>query len=170
MCSIDSLPVKVTESERAVLEAEEELKAAELALVTARAGGSVDNLTRKWESYDIDENLERTESGKAAAISVLAGTVASVPFYLTGGGLGLGSLLSVGGVAVSCALFGLTYRYILRRDLGNIQLKSGAAAAFALVRGKMISISLCFPLSSHLLLLPSIYPFVSVLSEPLLSP
>ncbi|CAM6093386.1 unnamed protein product [Calypogeia fissa] len=124
----------VSDSERAVLEAEEELKAAELALVTARAGGSVASL-RKWESYEIDEDLERVESGKAAAVSVLAGTMASIPFYLSGEELGVGSLLSIGGVVVSCALFGVTYRYIVRRDLGNIQLKSGAAAAFSVVRG-----------------------------------
>ncbi|KAE8813820.1 hypothetical protein D1007_09011 [Hordeum vulgare] len=38
-------------------------------------------------------------------------------------------------VLISCALFGVTFRYAVRRDLDNIQLKTGAAAAFAVVRG-----------------------------------
>ncbi|KAK3129642.1 hypothetical protein QOZ80_6BG0482710 [Eleusine coracana subsp. coracana] len=38
-------------------------------------------------------------------------------------------------VFISCALFGITFRYAVRRDLDNIQLKTGAPAAFAFVRG-----------------------------------
>jgi hypothetical protein len=74
---------------------------------------------------------------QAAAVSTLAGTLASLPFSLAvDGGWGLGTLLSQGGIVLSCLLFGVTYRYIIRRDLGNLQLKSGAVAAFGLVRGK----------------------------------
>ncbi|CAK9226994.1 unnamed protein product [Sphagnum troendelagicum] len=120
---------KVTQD---VLEAEAEMKAAELALVTARAG----DLSTKWVTEVIDEDAERVESGKAAAVSTLAGTLASLPFSLVvDGGWGLGTLLSQGGIVLSCLLFGVTYRYIIRRDLGNLQLKSGAVAAFGLVRG-----------------------------------
>jgi hypothetical protein len=73
---------------------------------------------------------------QAAAVSTLAGTLASLPFSLVvDGGWGLGTLLSQGGIVLSCLLFGVTYRYIIRRDLGNLQLKSGAVAAFGLVRG-----------------------------------
>ncbi|KAK9122236.1 hypothetical protein Syun_019853 [Stephania yunnanensis] len=36
---------------------------------------------------------------------------------------------------VSCALFGVTFRYTIRRDLDNIQLKSGTSAAFGIVKG-----------------------------------
>ncbi len=74
---------------------------------------------------------------QAAAVSTLAGTLASLPFSLVvDGGWGLGTLLSQGGIVLSCLLFGVTYRYIIRRDLGNLQLKSGAVAGFGLVRGK----------------------------------
>jgi len=81
---------------------------------------------------------------QAAAVSALAGTFASLPFTIAvDGGLTLGALLSQVGILVSCALFGVTYRYAIRRDLGNLQLKSGVAAAFGLVRGERVaSISL----------------------------
>ncbi|KAL2651830.1 hypothetical protein R1flu_019958 [Riccia fluitans] len=126
----------VLEGERDVQEAEAELRAAELALVTARAGVPKENVGDESEVEEFSKDLERIESGKAAAVSVIAGTLSSLPFLpLSGDGIGLGSLLSVGGIMASCALYGVTYRYIIRRDLKNLHLKSGAAAAFALVRG-----------------------------------
>ena len=36
-------------------------------------------------------------------------------------------------VAVSCALFGVTYRYAVRGEEANLQLKGGVVAAFGLV-------------------------------------
>nr|GMD11761.1 homer protein [Ipomoea batatas] len=36
---------------------------------------------------------------------------------------------------VSCALFGVTFRYAVRRDLDNFHLKSGTSAAFGVVKG-----------------------------------
>ena len=36
---------------------------------------------------------------------------------------------------VSCGLFGVTFRYAVRRDLDNIQLKTGTSAAFGFVKG-----------------------------------
>ncbi|BFI24873.1 hypothetical protein MPTK2_1g15710 [Marchantia polymorpha subsp. ruderalis] len=125
----------VAEVEKDVQDAEQELRAAELALVTARAGGVTENQKVDSEtSYDKD--LDRLESGKAAAVSAIAGTLSSLPFLLVSGDeFGIGPLLSTGGVIASCALYGVTYRYIIRRDLDNIHLKSGAAVAFALVRG-----------------------------------
>lgn len=79
---------------------------------------------------------------QAAAVSAIAGTFASLPFTIAvDGGFTLGALLSQVGILVSCVLFGVTYRYAVRRDLRNLQLKSGVAAAFGLVRGeKMLSI------------------------------
>ncbi|KAG0611699.1 hypothetical protein M758_7G159300 [Ceratodon purpureus] len=126
----------VSEIEEEVLKAEAEVRAAELALVMARAGNSATELSGKWETSDIDEDVERIESGKAAAVSAIAGTFASLPFTIAvDGGLTLGALLSQAGILLSCVLFGVTYRYAVRRDLGNLQLKSGVAAAFGLVRG-----------------------------------
>lgn len=55
-----SWTLKVAEVQQDVLEAEAEMKAAELALVTARAG----DLSTKWVTEVIDEDAERVESGK----------------------------------------------------------------------------------------------------------
>jgi len=55
-----SWTLKVAEVTQDVLEAEAEMKAAELALVTARAG----DLSTKWVTEVIDEDAERVESGK----------------------------------------------------------------------------------------------------------
>ena len=76
---------------------------------------------------------------QAAAVSAIAGTFVSLPFTIAvDGGLTVGALLSQAGILLSCVLFGVTYRYAVRRDVGNLQLKSGVAAAFGLVRGKRI--------------------------------
>ena len=56
--------MKVSEIEEEVLKAEAEVRAAELALVMARAGNSATELSGKWETSDIDEDVERIESGK----------------------------------------------------------------------------------------------------------
>lgn len=81
------------------------------------------------------QDTDRIESGKAAAVAGAAGTLAALPFVLSDQGSGLAGVLTLGGVALSCLLFGLVYRYALRQDLANIQLKSGVVAAFGLVRG-----------------------------------
>lgn len=84
---------------------------------------------------DIDKNRERIESLKAAAISSVVGTLASLPisFYQANSFSQLIVHLSV--VFISCALFGVTFRYTIRRDIDNIQLKTGTSAAFGLVKG-----------------------------------
>jgi hypothetical protein len=46
-----------------------------------------------------------------------------------------GGVIALGGVAASALLFGVVYRYALRDDLGNAQLKAGVVGAFGLVRG-----------------------------------
>lgn len=62
--------LKVSEIEEEVLKAEAEVRAAELALVMARAGYSATELSGKWEASDIDEDAERIESGKVRFICV----------------------------------------------------------------------------------------------------
>ena len=41
---------------------------------------------------------------------------------------------SLGVVTISCALFGVTYRYAVRGEAAKPQLKAGVVAAFGLVR------------------------------------
>ncbi|KAJ7535679.1 hypothetical protein O6H91_12G042500 [Diphasiastrum complanatum] len=126
----------VANCERDFAAAELEVAAAELSLVTARAGDSLQAFTNTAKTEAVDNNFERIESIRAAAVSALGGVSASLPFAIASGqGLDLNFFLSEGSILVSCALFGVCFRYIVRRDLDNIQLKAGAAAAFGLVRG-----------------------------------
>mmetsp|Transcript_6376 Transcript_6376/g.8637 ORF Transcript_6376/g.8637 Transcript_6376/m.8637 type:complete len:337 (-) Transcript_6376:218-1228(-) len=112
---------------------------AEAELEAAREGLQEGAAPRKWSSDNIDEEAERMESGKAAVGAGLAGTLAGLPFALASNSGGLLLLaLSVATTFVSCALFGVTYRYAVRRDLGNTQLKGGVVGAFGLVSGMAI--------------------------------
>ena len=116
----------------------------------ARGGGGENNemnasssSSGKWGSTvasDVDEDAERVESGKAGALAALSGTLLSSPLLLSQstGGAGFGdpvALQSVAGVLVSCLVFGVTYRYAVRDDFGNDQLKGGVVGAFGLTRG-----------------------------------
>lgn len=56
--------MKVAEVEEEVVKAEALVRAAERALVMARSGGSVNEVSSKWETGEIDEDAERIESGK----------------------------------------------------------------------------------------------------------
>eukprot|EP00898_Chlorokybus_atmophyticus_P006919 jgi/Chlat1/7228/Chrsp57S06862 len=75
-----------------------------------------------------------------------AGTVMALPVLATGGLSVLAggadpsfspasAALSLALLVATCGLFGVTYRYVVRGDTGNVQLKSGAVAAFGLARG-----------------------------------
>lgn len=110
----------------------------------AAAAGDPDSLSAaaaaaKWGSTvpdDVDEDAERSQSAKAALVSAVAGTLLTAPLFLSqSGASSLVALESVGGVFVSCLVFGVTYRYALRDDLGNRQLKGGVVGAFGLARG-----------------------------------
>ena len=106
----------------------------------AAAAGDPDSLSAaKWGSTvpdDVDEDAERLQSAKAALVSAVAGTLLTAPLLLSqSGASSLVALESVGGVFVSCLVFGVTYRYALRDDLGNRQLKGGVVGAFGLARG-----------------------------------
>lgn len=65
------------------------------------------------------------ESGKAAAIAGAAGAAADLPYLLFHPQQQplLSGSLSVLGAAGTCVLFGLCYRYAIRQDLNNAQLK-----------------------------------------------
>lgn len=66
---------------------------------------------------------EKVESAKAGAIAGAGGTLASLPYILAAGHPPLASALSVGTCLASCLLFGVTFRYAVRQDLQNLQLK-----------------------------------------------
>ncbi|CAI5967509.1 unnamed protein product [Closterium sp. NIES-65] len=139
----------VEKLEAEVAAAEQAARAAGAALIEARAGGgfrtssagSGEQTAGKWavSTGTIDDDKERVESAKAATVAAVAGTVAGLPFLLSQriqeGGTGLSFLVAAAALAATCALFGVTYRYIVRKDMGNIHLKAGAVGAFGLARG-----------------------------------
>lgn len=122
---------EIAESQRELLQAREMIDEAERSLSSSLEEGSFGDVS----SGDIDEDSERLESVKAAAVSSIVGVLASLPvsFYEVQDLPQLFLRSSV--IFISCALFGVTFRYAVRRDLDNIQLKTGAPAAFAFVRG-----------------------------------
>ncbi|CAK7335812.1 unnamed protein product [Dovyalis caffra] len=87
------------------------------------------------ESEEINRNEERLESIKAGFVSALVGTFAGLPISLTQVTSNAQLILPSAITFISCALFGLTFRYAVRRDLDNFQLKTGTAAAFGIVEG-----------------------------------
>ncbi|KAK9716702.1 hypothetical protein RND81_06G251700 [Saponaria officinalis] len=115
---------QIEECQMEVLEARKMLEEAEQAL-SMSSDANIDGLREE----------ERWESVKAASISALVGTLAAAPIYLTNLDVTPQLLLHLGITFASCALFGVTFRYAVRRDLDNIQLKTGTAAAFAFVKG-----------------------------------
>lgn len=129
----------------AVLAAEAKMEAiaAERAALVAEAESSGDAspsaaLPSKWGSTvasDVDEDAERVESAKAGAVAAAAGTLLSLPLLLSQSSDAVVAAESVAGVLVSCLVFGVTYRYALRDDFGNDQLKGGVVGAFGLARG-----------------------------------
>lgn len=82
-----------------------------------------------------DLNAKRAESGKAAAVSLVAGTTASLPFVLLDPGAFSSPAweLQTDGLALMLFLFGVVYRYAVRTD-ENPMLKQGVVGAFVITR------------------------------------
>ncbi|XP_031476850.1 uncharacterized protein LOC116248286 [Nymphaea colorata] len=87
------------------------------------------------ETGDVDKEAERWESVKASSVSAVVGTLAGLPITLAQANSDVEVLLHAAVTFISCALFGVTFRYTMRRDLDNIQLKTGTSAAFGFVKG-----------------------------------
>lgn len=92
----------------------------------------------KWVNEEMDEGRERIESVKTAAISAFGGSIASAPFSILGAFLLDGGItgqweFSQDSLAITLALFGITYRYATRKD-SNPNLKQGVVGAFAITR------------------------------------
>lgn len=118
---------EIAECQRQLLEARSMVEEAERVLNT---GG-----TEMQSAEEIDKNQERKESIKAALISASIGSLASLPISLAQVDNISKLVLPFAITFVSCALFGVTFRYAMRRDLDNYQLKTGTAAAFGFVKG-----------------------------------
>ncbi|XP_062194586.1 uncharacterized protein LOC133897779 [Phragmites australis] len=153
---------EIAESQRELLQAREMIDEAQRSLSSSLEEGSFEDVS----SGDIDEDGERLESVKAAAVSSIVGVLASLPisFYEVHNFPQLFVQTSV--VFISCALFGVTFRYAVRRDLDNIQLKMGAPAAFAFVRGlALLESGRSFELSTDTLISVALDGAVSVVEN-----
>ena len=89
------------------------------------------------ESEAVDFDLERIESVKVAVVSSIVGTLAAVPISAFQATSNIEFAAHLGIIFFSCALFGVTFRYAVRRDLDNSQLKTGVCAAFGFVKGNL---------------------------------
>ncbi|PON73560.1 homer protein [Parasponia andersonii] len=127
---LESRASEIAECQKEISEARAMVEEAERSLSQSEDG----------ESYgegdaEINKDEERLESVKAASISAIVGTFAGLPISLTQVSSSSQLILPVAITFVSCALFGVTYRYTIRRDLDDAHLKSGAWAAFGVVKG-----------------------------------
>lgn len=124
--------LKIEECQREILEASQLVKEAERSLAVGP-----DALTEN-EMKAIRKNKERLESIKAAIVAAVVGTLAGLPFSLAQLTNITELIIPLGITFASCALYGVTYRYVIRRDLEDIHLKTGAAAAFGIVKGTFV--------------------------------
>ncbi|KAK6162226.1 hypothetical protein DH2020_002067 [Rehmannia glutinosa] len=107
----------------------------EARVMVEEAERSLTEQGRDASSEVMNKDEERLQSVKAASISAVIGTLAELPICLTRVTTNSQLILPLAITFVSCALFGVTFRYAIRRDLDNFQLKSGTSAAFAFVKG-----------------------------------
>ncbi|CAL5437895.1 unnamed protein product [Camellia sinensis] len=124
--------LKIAECEKEILEARAMVEEAQRSL---NIDGDDYAIIEEVETEEIDRNEERLESIKAASISALVGSLAGLPIFFTQVTDISQLILPLATTFISCALFGVTFRYAVRRDLDNFQLKTGTCAAFAFVKG-----------------------------------
>lgn len=73
---------------------------------------------------NLHQEVDRYESAKAGAIAVAGGLASSVPLLVANGVADVWSLLaSLGTVAATSALLGITYRYAVREDVQDSHIK-----------------------------------------------
>ncbi|KAF5199322.1 Homer protein [Thalictrum thalictroides] len=121
--------------ESEIAECQREMSEARAMVDEAEHSLSLNNDGIGSEDGEIDKDRERVESAKAASVSAVVGTLAGLPISLSQVSSTEQLLLPLAITFITCALFGVTFRYTVRRDLDNIQLKTGTAAAFSVVKG-----------------------------------
>ncbi|KAL3817875.1 hypothetical protein ACJIZ3_003780 [Penstemon smallii] len=126
---LESRASEIAECQKEITEARLMVEEAERSL---KDRGINDLTESKSEVMSKDE--ERLESVKAASIAAVIGTIAELPISLTRVNSNSELILPLAITFISCALFGVTFRYAIRRDLDNFQLKSGTSAAFGFVK------------------------------------
>ncbi|RWW51136.1 hypothetical protein BHE74_00042535 [Ensete ventricosum] len=131
MRQLQNREAEIQQSQRELLEARAKVEEAQQSL----SANMDDSNNSDTVLEDINREKERLESAKAAVVSSVAGTLASVPIYLYQATSVPQLILDLAVISISCALFGVTFRYTVRQDLDNLQLKTGTCAAFGLIKG-----------------------------------
>lgn len=119
----------------AALIAEAEVKAAELLLKAAKLQAESEEARKFLSRRENQQQIDRIESVKAGVFSAAGGCLATLPVSVASGTSNSTFLFNLGVVAICSFLFGVVYRYAVRSDPGNSQLKGGVVGAFGLVRG-----------------------------------
>ncbi|GKV04003.1 hypothetical protein SLEP1_g16222 [Rubroshorea leprosula] len=132
---LEARAAEIAECQQEISEAREMVEAAGRSLLLDAEGAGGKEAFIENGSGEIDKDKERWESVKAAFISAVIGTLASLPISFTQVTNSTELILPIAITSISCALFGVTFRYTVRRDLDNIQLKTGTSAAFGVVKG-----------------------------------
>ncbi|KAF7824953.1 homer protein [Senna tora] len=131
---LESQASEIAECQREISEAKAMVEEAERTLSQNMDGPEGGNTFMWSTSEEIDRDKERWESVKAASISALVGTLAGLPICLTQVSNFTELILPLAINFISSALFGVTFRYAVRRNLDDVQLKTGTAAAFGVVK------------------------------------
>lgn len=132
---LEGKAMEIAECQREISEAKALVEEAERSLSLNGEELEDGNVAMGSKTEEIDRDKERLESVKAASISAFIGTVAGLPICLTQASNFTQLILPVAINFISCALFGVTFRYTVRRNLDDVQLKTGTAAAFGVVKG-----------------------------------
>jgi Fe2+ transport system protein B len=108
----------------------------ELKIQEERMRKAEENLRENEEEKRERKNRDRIESAKVGTVSAIGGVLLSLPLALSQfSGNAFNQFADVGATALSCALFGIVYRYAVRENIDDFQLKGGVVGAFGLVRG-----------------------------------
>jgi len=120
------------EQEAAEMIADAEVRAAELLLQAAE----LDELdVRAAKKLQVDD-LNKIESAKAGLIGAVGGTLSTLPWlFATSSSTTVNLVLDILVAGAASFLFGVVYRYAVRGDATNSQLKGGVVGAFGLTRG-----------------------------------
>lgn len=121
--------------------AEAEAKAAKLLLRAAELEAEQAASLRDAMAFNAQQEAERVESVKVGGLAAAGGLAASLPYVALTTSSFAASLATLSLSTISALLFGLVYRYAVRRNLDNVQLKAGVVAAFGLVQGLSIAVT-----------------------------
>lgn len=128
--------IKIAECQSEIVEARAIIEEAERSLLRNDDESGDEEALNGEKSEGINKELERSESIRAATVAAIIGTLTGLPISFTQVSSTSQLLLPLAINFISCALFGITFRYAVRRDLDNSQLKTGTAAAFGFIKGK----------------------------------